>query len=254
MGAGECIRCSKSLVVQVIDDFTGKPVEGNKVIVSIAGHKYPVVKPDGYRVFVNLRETFFTLVCQSNIYNQWTGQINLSERDRDDILVIRMNPNGSYPLTDNVTVIAGQTQPWRHFWFWYQDSKELRLMRDYDSQGQTNRNAIDIYYPEGQEMAGRYFFISEAGEEEKEFFKITGRVDDQYRLDRELSRDYRKIGTVIVPVYEITADAKGEFFLPLARNSYGTPEKEIRMFCQAEGEQGEKVFTLLAGRITSITL
>lgn len=254
MGAGKCIRCSKSLVVQVIDDFTGKPVDGNKVIVSIPGQRPPVVKPDGYRVFVNLRELFFTLVCQSNIYDQWTGQIDLSERDRDDILVVRMKPNASYPLSDNVTGIAGQTQPWRHLWFWDQDSEELRLMRDYDSKGQINRNAIDFYYPEGQEMAGRYFFISEAGEEEKEFFKITGRIDGQYHMDRKLSRDYRKIGTVIVPVYEITADAKGEFFLPLARNSYGTPEKEIRMFCQAEGEQEEKAFTLLAGRITSITL
>lgn len=252
--AEEHIRFRKSLVVLVIDDLTGKPVGADKVLVSIAGQRPPVVKPDGYRVFVNARETSFTLRCRSSVYYPWEEKVDLAERRPEDILVIRLKPNACYPVPDHVTCVAGQTCPEQRLWFWYPNSGNFRLMQDYKSSGKGHNNIIDIYHSERQEMEGRYFFISGTGKEGKEYFKISGRVDGKYRMDRELSGDYRKIGTVIVPVYEITADGRGEFFLPLAGNDKGIPEKEIRLACQAEGEQEEKTFTLLAGRINPITL
>lgn len=250
----EHIRFGRPLVVLVIDDLTGKPVGADKVLVSIAGQRPPVVKPDGYRVFVNIRETSFNLRCQSSVYYPWEGKVDLTERRPEDILVIRLKPNAHYPVPDHITCVAGRTCPGQRIWFWHPDSGNFRLMQDYKSSGKGYNDIIDIYHSERQEMEGRYFFISGAGKGRKEYFKISGRVDGKYRMDRELSGDYRKIGTVIVPVYEITADGKGEFFLPLAGNDKGIPEEEIRLACQPEGGQEEKIFTLLAGRVNPITL
>ena len=248
----ESISIRKSLVVLVTDDFTGEPVDGDKVTVSIAGQRTPLVKPGGYRIFVNLPAVTYTLVCRSRIYYHWEAPVDVAERDPEEYLVIRLKPNAAYPFSRDVTCVAGKTAPLQRLWFWRRDSVDLRLLKDYKSRGEGCRNTIEIYHPGGRSLAGRCFFIGGTGEEEREYFSIMGGGEGRYYMDRELSRDYRKSHTVIQPVYEVSADVRGEFFLPLPVDHYQIPGEEIRITCQVEGKEKEKIFTIRTGRINPI--
>lgn len=236
-----------SLVVLVIDDFTGKPVVGSNVRVSIPGQRAPVVKGDGYHVFMNLTEPVVSLLCESGIYEQRTEQVELAGGMGNEVLIIRLLPNAAYPMPANTTCISGKTQPGRRLLFWSGDGKGYKLLYDYYCQEKEKEHLIAVFNPDNKEMEGKGFFI--CCQEEKEFFTVVGKTEQHYRMDRVLSRDYKKIGTVIMPVYEIYADEKGEFFLPIAGEGQKT-----ELVCQAEGEEEEKRFELLPGKNNTIIL
>lgn len=250
MAREDRVRFHASLVVLVIDDFTGRPVVGSNVKVSIREQKPPVVKGDGYYVFVNLTETSVTLLCESGIYEQRTEQVDLAGGMENEVLIIRLLPNAQYPIPSNTTCISGRTQPGRRLLFWNSDGKGYKLLYDYTCQEKENEHLIDIFNPDNKEMEGKVFFICGQDERKKEYFTIVGKTDQHYRMDRPLSRDYKKVGTVIMPVYEIYADERGEFFLPVA----GNYDQKTELICQAEGDKEDKKFELLPGRNNEITV
>lgn len=90
MCAEEQVTFHASLVVLVIDDCTGEPVPGNKVRVSTADSILPIVKEDGYRVFVNLREEAVTIICEGGMYERWEEKVNLE--GQQEVLEIRLRP------------------------------------------------------------------------------------------------------------------------------------------------------------------
>lgn len=242
---GDGVVFHTSLVVLVIDDFTGKPVVGSNVRVSIPGKEAPVAKGDGYYVFVNLTEPSVTLLCESGIYEQCTKQVDLAGGIEREVLIIRLLPSIHYPLPAGTTCVSGKTQPGRRLLFWSGEGKGYKLLCDYYCKKKGEEDLIAIFNPDNKEMEGKFFFI--CCQEEKEFFTIVGKTEKHYRMDRVLSRDYQRIGTVIMPVHEIFADQEGSFFLPVA----GGDKKEL--VCQAEGE-GERRVELLAQNNTLVML
>ncbi|RKI44390.1 DUF4255 domain-containing protein [bacterium D16-51] len=237
-----------SMVVLVIDDFTGRPVAGSNVRVSISGKMSPVVKGDGYYVFVNVTEPSVTVLCESRIYERRAEQVELAGETENEVLIIRLQPNASYPMPANATCVSGKTQPGRRLLFWSGEGKGYRLLHDYRCQEREGGNLIAVFNPDNKAVEGKSFFICCKGE--KEFFTIVGKSGQHYRMDRVLSRDYKKIGTAVIPVYEIFADKEGNFFLPVA----GGDGQKIELACLAEDEEEEKRFELLAQKNNVVTL
>ena len=95
------------LVVLPVDDYTGRPVTGSNVRVSIkdgelwAGNgkpvRTPVVKGDGYRVFMGYPDQEVTLLFQSGIYEEKTVTIRPEDIAEDEVITVRLTPNESYP-------------------------------------------------------------------------------------------------------------------------------------------------------------
>jgi len=239
-----------SLVVFIIDDFTGKPVTGSNVKVSILGQKEPVVKGDGYHIFMNLTEPSVTLLCESRIYEKRTKQVALEGGIKQEVLIIRLLPNAAYPMPSNTTCVSGRTQPRRRLLFWNGTGKGYKLLHDYNCQESGKEHLLSVFNPDNKEMEGKVFFICGQGKQEKEFFTIVGKTEPYYRMDRVLSKDYKKIGTVVMPVCEIYADRNGDFFLPVARGN----TQKTELVCMAEGEKEEKKFELLPGKNNTILL
>ena len=238
-----------SLVVLVIDDFTGNPIVDGNVTVSIPGHRPPVVKSDGYHVFGNLPEMKISLVLESKVYECRMEQVDLADRDEDEVLVMRIMPGARYSFPADTICVSGQTWPGRKLLFWSGGGKTVRLLENYRCQGR-EEPVIALYNPGEKELVGKTFFISGRKKEEKEYFKIIGGSGRRCVMDRQLSRDYHKIGTRIVPVQEICADETGNFFLPVA----GDGKRQTELNCLAEGDSVEKKFLLAPGRGHKITL
>jgi len=247
-GIIERVAIHAALAVLLLDDFTGKPVEAGKVSVSIPGQPPPVIKGDGYWIFVNLTESFLTLLCDSDIYRHWEGQVELGKQTMEEAFVVRLQPGSSYPFPSDVTCVAGQTEAGRQLFFWEAEGKKYRLLSDYRSSGNQEGHWIDLYQMREREAVGKFFSICERDGKGKEYFRLTGIEGGHCCMDRVLERDYSKIGTVVVPVYEICADQEGKFFFPLKRRC----GSESELICQAEGE--EKRFRLFPGRVNRITV
>jgi len=236
-----------SLVILVIDDFTGKPVRHSNVRVSIPGQKPPVVKEDGYRVFLNLTESCFTLVCESGIYKRREERVNLSGWKEEEVMVLRLFPNAGYPAPSGAVRISGRTQPGRQLIFWNSGENGYRLLWDYEC---SHKEKIAIYNYDKRMLVGKKFFICGKEEMQKEYFKIVDAMDECYRMQKALTGDYKRVTSRIVPVYEICADADGAFFFLVSGDCGG----ELELACHAEGDEEEKKFLLMAGKTNVIVV
>ncbi|MBR1627815.1 MAG: DUF4255 domain-containing protein [Lachnospiraceae bacterium] len=88
----------RSLVVLCIDKETGRPVTGSNARVYIEGVKPPVIKDDGYRVFLRVSDKeSVTIHCQSGIYEPCEREIDLQEWDDSEVVEIELEPGESYP-------------------------------------------------------------------------------------------------------------------------------------------------------------
>lgn len=236
-----------SLVILVIDDFTGKPVRDSSVRLSIPGQRPPLVKEDGYRVFLDLAETDFNLVCESGIYGRREERVELSGWTGKEVMVLRIYPNACYPAPSGAVRVSGRTQPGRRLLFWGSGESGYRLLRDYEC---SQNEKIAIYNPENKMLAGKKFFICGREGGQKEYFKIVEEMDDYYSMQNGLRKGYKKVGSRIVPVCEVCADGDGAFFLLASGGGRGQTE----LFCRAEGDEEEKKFLLAAGKANAIVL
>ena len=248
MMAKESIKAvHASLVILVIDDFTGKPVRGSNIRVSIEGQRPPVVKEDGYHIFLNLTETCFTLVCESSIYKRRSEQIDLSGWGEKEVMVIRLLPDSGYPASSSIIRVSGRTQAGRRLLFWNGGESGYRLQRDYEC---SHGEKIAIYNPDNKMLTGKKFFICGKDDKKRQYFKIVEIADGYCRMDRALPEDYKRIGSRIIPVCEIYADENGAFFLPVFRK-HG---QETELVCQAEGDEEKKTFLLMPEKVNAIVL
>lgn len=247
------IRMGISLVVAAIDDFNNKPISTNRLHVWIEGEKPAVQKEGGYYVFVNLRQTEFVLNMESKVYDK--QQIYIDVRKlfpySKKVLKIRMFPNHSYPIPKNTTCIEGRAEP-NSILLAYKEEymHPYKLQYSY----QAGEDKISIFHPEDVDIEGKTLFIKNKDEAQMEFFQVEEKKEEEkefYCLTLPLTNSYKKIGTVIYPVYTIETDKNGEFYLPIA-NIY---EDKIKFsFCIKGKENNKKKVELLMGRVNKIDL
>ena len=97
----DVVAYSRTLIVLCIDEKTGRPVTGSNVRVHIDGIRPPVIKEDGYRIFLNTDgDDTVTVHCDSGIYEQQDVEVNLAARDENEVLEITLKPGSAYPYSE----------------------------------------------------------------------------------------------------------------------------------------------------------
>lgn len=238
-----------SLVVLLVDDFTGKPITGNKVRLFISGQKPPLIKPDGYYVFINLTEPKVVLHCESGLYHPLSEEISLKGMEEPFVLMLRLSPNASYPIPVGTTCVAGTAATGKRVRFQCMDrDKTYKLLYEYQ-RAKDNGAYISLYNPEHRELAGKAFLIQDRDKVNQEYFTITG-MEEEGRccLAEPLQHDYKKLGSVIFPVYEAFTNEAGNFFLLIGNVGL----TETLWLWEIEGEREAREITLKPGQINSL--
>lgn len=252
-GCKDHIKVGVSLVVAAIDDFNNKPIKGNRIRVWIEGEKPPIQKEEGYYVFVNLQRTDFILNIEGGLYHKQEIHVESTKlfQYAGKILKVRMIPNRSYPIPQNTTCIEGKAEKNSMILAYSETYAEpYKLLYPY----KTGETDIHIFHPEEVDIEGKMMLIKNKDETQVEFFKVEENRDKEksiYGLATPLDYDYKKIGTVIYPVYTIETDKNGEFYLPID-NIYA--EKIEFTFCMEGRKEKSKNIELLTGRVNKIDL
>ena len=238
-----------SLVVLLVDDFTGKPITGNKVRIFIPGQKPPLMKSDGYFVFINLTESKVVLHCESGLYHPRSEEISLE--GTKDLLVfkLRLSPNASYPIPAGTTCVTGTAVSGKRVRFRCMDGERMyKLLYEYQ-RTKENGSYISLYNPEHREFAGKTFLIQDKDKKNQEYFTVTGTDEEERcRLAEPLQHDYKKVGSIIFPVYEVSANEKGNFFLLIGNGGL----TETAWLWEVEGEKEARKINLKPGQINSL--
>lgn len=243
-----------SLVVIAIDDFNNKPICGNKLRVWIEGEKPAIQKQEGYYVFVNLRKKSFVLHVEGEIYHK--QEILIDERKlkeyEQDILKVRMVPNRCYPLSADTTCVEGKAKPNSIILTYSEEyTNPYKLLYTYEK-GSTY---ISVYHPNDINIEGKTLFMKNKNDTWYDFVQIEGRREDEevvmYNIPCPLEHTYKKIGTILYPVYTIPVNVKGEFYFPIA-NIYAPAISFI--FGIQEKEFRKKEIELTIGKVNRIDL
>ncbi len=247
----ENINLSVSLVVAPIDDFTGKPISGSGLRVWIDGEKPSVVKSEGYYVFVNLREPEVVIQLEGGYFQH--QEIKVSVVDYcDKVIKVRMIPSHAYPIPSNATCIQGKVENKATTVYAYCDSLKnpYKLLYNFDKKD----DEVQIFHPDDVDMEGRKLYIKAKDKEEGEVLVLSELADPEkksYRLVEKLENSYKKIGTVLYPLYVIEPGEKGDFYLPLA----DLTEKNSSMTFFCKGDESHKIQKeLVSGRVNQISL
>ncbi|MCH5264626.1 MAG: hypothetical protein J1F02_01915 [Lachnospiraceae bacterium] len=243
----DTVRFRVSLVVLPVDDFTGNPITGSQVRVFIPGQKPPVIKSDGYHVFLNLQEPQVEVCCESGLYGPRREEVVLPAGAEPLVIKLRLSPNASYPMPPGATCVAGRAEPGRRIRFRCADSGETyRLSREYQHTGE-EKDTLCIFNPNHRELEGKTMFI-QGKDGKQEYFTAAGLKEEGCRLAEPLQHDYKKVGTVLYPVFETYTSPKGDFFLLLGSGREG----ETTWLWEMEGKEGLREAVLAPGRINRL--
>lgn len=210
------IRMKASLVILPIDDYSGRFIQDSSVRIYIENEKAPIRKSDGCRVFLNLLQESVVVHCDSPIYHSVEKKIELKNKGNITIVKIRLVPNRSYPFSQQTTCVIGKGEPGEIVELYnISDGVNFRMLGPYKKSA-VDADRIQIYNPSGIELGGKRFHIQNKDLSQSEYFTIIDEEEDHtYRMDAPLQYDYKKVGTIIQPVYETWVDKNGEFFIPL---------------------------------------
>lgn len=246
------VSISISLIVMALDDFTGRPIEGNQIRAWIDGEKPQIIKPGGYRIFTNLQAEAFSLKLSGGqyLYQEIPFTREKLKQYEGGVFKVRMLPNRCYPIPADTTIIEGQGKPEQDYIILCREGlTPYKLLYAYEE----GKEQISIFHPEHTDIEGKFLFICTKDSQEQEFFSIEGADKEQastYYLNTPLKKSYKKIGTVIYPAYHIRTDEKGVFYLPVIGMK---KEENLFTFYDAElGVLGEE--QMIAGRVNRIML
>ena len=239
-----------SLTVLVIDDYTGKPVDGKNVTLRVPGQTPPQAKGGGYYVFVNLTQPDVHIFCESQIYASQTKHVQSGERAGEEVHIIRLMPLAAYPVSGKATGLYGRAEPGCEFFIWKKEGEGYRLSKNFGENENIPDCRIAIYNPEERMLEGKGFYILDRDSGEKEFFRIPGEEGGYFCIDRPLHGKYKKMETSILPVYEVRADERGEVFVLFA----GENASKFDVVCQKTRDGKETQISLRRGKVKKVKL
>lgn len=210
-----------AVAVLVLDDFTDRILSGSAIQVRATGlPAKPIRKSDGYFVFTTDQGQIRQIEVESIFYDK---EIVIVEQEKlhplHPVVKVRLKPNRRYAMPGSVTSLEGQAEPGSEIRVIYTSHPQpLKLLYDYGKNGGEAEREIRLFHPEKKDLAGRTLAIQSKEQKEPELFRVLEMTDSEKGvclLTQALSKEYKKIGTTIFPVYTTRADKKGEFFLLL---------------------------------------
>ena len=206
-----------SVSVHLIDDLTGLPITGSNARVWIDGQKPPIKKDDGVSIFVDLPDGDYILNAEGGFYARTEYSCSIVE-GRYQNITIRLLPNRQYPVPPDIVRIEGKAEPDLTIRVYSSDRNfAYKLL----SEAEKGSDVLGIYHNSEENIEGRTLKIISA-DGKSEYIRIASAKDDdrsEYLLSGKLGSGYPKIGTIIVPVSEHTADDSGNFVIMIKRNS-----------------------------------
>ena len=202
-----------SLAVTLIDDLTGEAIQGSNSRAWIENGRAPVKKSNGCFVFTDLDKASYTVLAEGGFYQRQSAEVTI---DGDEIktLTLRLRPARNYPAPPGCIRIEGRAEPFSQVSACICDRQAaLKLLSDAESGAETLR----IYHPDNISIEGGGFRIQGA-DGSSESLVIEAPVpgsDHTYSLLSPLCGSYTRIGTLLLPVSQVSADKKGEFFILL---------------------------------------
>ncbi len=194
-----------SLVVQLIDDLTGKNITGSNARAWIENEKPPIKKNDGFNVFLNLPEGDYEIKAEGGFYSYRT-------------VTIRLAPNSLYPIPPECIRIEGTGAPGQTVVVYSQDKgSAYKLLADVKK----GTDTVGIYHDDSVNIEGKLLKMIASGGK-GEFIRVssvTNKEKSEYLLSEKLKGDYPKVGTIIVPAFRVAADSSGKFTIIL-KNSF----------------------------------
>lgn len=253
------IRRRVSAAVLVLDDFTGRPITAADLEVRAAEIlDRPVRKGDGYFLFLDSPTPTLTVTARAWAYHTATVQVDLSALPAlRPVVRLRLTPNRNYSIPLHTTCLEGAAPPdTRVRAFCLNDPKPLRLLYDYAAGGPEGGRQIQIYAPDGSDLAGRRFALLRKGEEQAECFTVLDRLEEVEGgclLAAPLARDCKKAGATLLPVLSASADEQGRYFLPM--RSLAVKRCLCRvLWAPPGGSWREQTLELEPGRVTRLDL
>ena len=108
-GRGEHVRHRVSLVLELWDDFTDRPISDPSIVIMASGLIRPLRKEDGFYVFVNCPMPVHVEI-RSERYE--TEEFDAGMQDgKAVILKKRLRPGKNYPLPAGTTCVTGCAEP-----------------------------------------------------------------------------------------------------------------------------------------------
>ena len=129
-GRGEHVRHRVSLVLELWDDFTDRPISDPSIVITASGLIRPLRKEDGFYVFVNCPMPVHVEI-RSERYE--TEEFDAGMQDgKAVILKKRLRPGKNYPLPAGTTCVTGCAEPGTVIEVAAEESSGLwRLFSDY---------------------------------------------------------------------------------------------------------------------------
>lgn len=217
MSGQENLQIRVSLVLRFLDVFTNQPVEGAGLRVQISGGPRPIRKAGGYFVFTGLSGETASVCVEGPWYGRQVREVPLRrEEEPVQVQTLRLFPNASWPLPEQTTCAYGQAEPGTFLAAYRPDGSYKRLLAN----AEKGEHTLSLFGLEKEDLEGSVFCLLDAEKTEGEWVELAGLQEEArgiYQLRRPLAKSHKKIGARLVPVRWTRADARGEYFLPLAR-------------------------------------
>lgn len=223
-----------SLILFLIDDYTGRRISSSAVQIRVEGAEKPIYKKEGYYIFTNLQKKEVMVSIQAPEYQTVKRLIDLQELEGEEPLVkIRLQPGKCYCLLKEMTVLTGKTEPFSILRAASVQSRCFyRLLYDYKKE---KENQIHIFNLAKADLEAKSFLIWQRDVGEYEFFDIGKALEKEGEVFEveALKKEYKKAATKIFPVFLGQADEEGSFFLAMGN---------------LEGEEAEVILEVVTGK------
>ncbi|MEG2439984.1 MAG: hypothetical protein RSB37_00600 [Acetivibrio sp.] len=255
----EKVRITLSFAVKVLDDYTQKILNGTHL--SIEGcSSFPIWKKEGFYLFVNVPLRQLVLKVEATNYITERISIDLDKMPGKYPLVkVYMKPSKSYALPDKTTCIEGKGRPYSNIKVFYNTNpNDYKLLYDYKKhRNPEEEKQICIYNPKNSDLEGKSFCIMDKEMKNMEEFRVQEVISQEnntYKMEEDLSLDYKKIGTRICPIFETKTDENGKFFLVIQDIEREDAMCRFLQFSQGDNGKIEKEVLIKAGKVNLLEI
>ncbi|NPV90576.1 MAG: hypothetical protein HPY50_07385 [Firmicutes bacterium] len=214
------VRIVASLVVCLIDDYTGEACKRGKFSLTLEDKvvRRPVPKPEGYYVFTDLPGGSCRLSIRSDIFFEETLDVNLDAiDDPEGVLYVSLRPRSFYPFPEGAALIRGGLRDEEgrpaggvrvRAVMLSENSARARVSRDGCGAGERE---IGVANASGIISVNDIFLLKEKSGEEAEYIQVAGAVKEEgrYRLAEPLKSECGA-KTLLLPVVDTRTDERGE--------------------------------------------
>ena len=253
------IRRRVSAAVLVLDDFTGRPITTADLSVTASETlARSVRKGDGYFLFLDSPAPTLEITARAWAYHPASVRVTLADLPPlRPVVKLRLTPNRNYSVPSRTTCLEGSAPPGTAVQvFCLNDPRPLRLLYDYGADGPEGGRLMQIYDPAGSDLEGRRFALLRKGEEQAECFTVLDRLEEVEGgclLAAPLTRDCKKAGATVLPIFTAEADQNGRYFLPL--RDLAVKSYTCRVLWAPPGRSWrEETLELEPGRVTRLDL